>query len=200
MSDFFDRKIDEYDTVHGRMMANKEPIADMIPKGAKRVLDLGVGTGLELCAVAEKHKNVYIKGIDISEQMLKRLEDKKLSIKLSLVHGDFFETDFGEDYYAVISSAALHHFAPEDKTFLYKKIFASLKDGGLFINSDRIAKNKDEELILLKEYEENPNTYPHMDTPLTGETDTVLLKAVGFSEVEITDLANKRYKIVCARK
>ena len=84
--------------------------------------------------------------IDITENMLDILKTREFSNNIEMICEDFFKVDFGQEKFdAVISSAALHHFSKEEKEILYKKIYDSLKDGGQFINSDKFAKDEEEE-------------------------------------------------------
>ena len=76
---------------------------------------------------------------------------------------------------AVISSAALHHFSKEEKEILYKKIYDSLKDGGQFINSDKFAKDEEEEKRFMQEYVQNTDSEKHIDTPLCLDNEKYLL-------------------------
>ena len=45
---FFNGKIDTYDDVHSEYMKTKVLLAESLDKDAKKILDLGGGTGLEL--------------------------------------------------------------------------------------------------------------------------------------------------------
>ena len=107
---FFNEKAEGYDDVHMKMIKNKDRITELMPEDTCRVLDLGAGTGLELISLYERFPEARVTAMDISENQLKMLEKRPFADKLQLVCGDFFETDFGGGYDAVISSAALHHF------------------------------------------------------------------------------------------
>ena len=53
-----------------------------------------------------------------------------------------------EQYGAVVSVESLHHFTPEQKLGLYKKIHAALRPGGFFLEADYIACCEEEETLL----------------------------------------------------
>ena len=82
MADFFDTRADGYDE---HMKANVESfdafyvaVADAVPETDEPIdlLDLGVGTGLELAAVFKRARNVRMTGIDVSSEMLSRLRTR----------------------------------------------------------------------------------------------------------------------------
>ena len=103
-----------------------------------KLLDLGSGTGNITKAVKEKYPNSRISCIDIAENMIQmakiKLEDYT---DIEYYTGDFSEFDFDEKYDVIVSSLALHHIkTDEDKKSFYSKIYAALKEGGVFLNSD----------------------------------------------------------------
>lgn len=208
MRSFFNEKAEGYDDVHGQkeLFDTKIALVNKIPEGCRRFLDLGVGTGLELTLLFERFPEAEVSGVDISENMLAELYRRPFAHKVKTVNGDFFDVDFLSDalgrekYDAVISSSALHHFTPEDKIRLYKKVSGVLKPGGCFINADCIYDTLDEEKWIFENYEQLLLEYRHVDTPLAAETEERLLKAAGFGSVEIESLENPRYKLIFAKK
>lgn len=199
MEEFFNEKADGYDEVHLPYMDSKKMICDSLNSSVERILDLGAGTGLELVPIFEKYPNVHVTAIDITENMLKRLKERDFGSKVDIICGDFFKVDFGKDYDAVISSAALHHFVGIDKLNLYKKVYDSLKKDGLFLNCDCHASNDEEEEKRLKEFIETPNLMRHMDTPVTVEHEIEFLLNAGFSEAYVKGDTGK-YQLVIGKK
>ena len=204
MKDFFDGKANDYDdnkqSSHLKKRKNKSAIIEELKNNIETVLDLGAGTGLELIPLFEKFPNTKVTAIDISDNMLEELKGRSFANKVKTICGDFFELDFGCNYDAVISSAALHHFNEKDKKELYTKIYECLKNDGQFINSDRFVDTQEEQDRLMKEYEETPNLYPHMDTPLTTENEKRILNEIGFKNIKIGNLEDERYKLLIATK
>ncbi|MBQ9806988.1 MAG: class I SAM-dependent methyltransferase [Clostridia bacterium] len=200
MRTFFNEKADGYDAVHAKLMDTKNALTAAIPTQAKRFLDLGIGTGLELFDLFERIPDAQVTGIDISEGMLEILKSRPFADRLTVINGNFFDVDFGNGYDAVISSSALHHFPAEDKAILYKQIFCALKPNGWFLNSDCICNTKQEETEAFAHYEANKLIEAHIDTPLSVQTETNLLQAAGFSSLHFTDLENPRYKLLIAKK
>ena len=199
MRDFFNEKVDGYDSVHLPMMANKASVTQALPEGIHRVLDLGAGTGLELQPLFERFPEVRVTAVDISSEMLAALRRRVFAYRVEIVCGDFFSVEFGEDYDAVISSAALHHFDEAEKARLYAKIYACLKPGGVFVNSDRCLDTRAEQEERFREFRENAAAYRHYDTPLCAEAEREILQGAGFTDTDVCDL-DGRYKLTVARK
>ena len=200
MRAFFNEKADGYDAVHAQLMDPKHALTAAIPTQAKRILDLGIGTGLELFDLFRRIPDAKITGIDISEGMLEILKNRPFADRVTVINGNFFEVDFGEGYDAVISSSALHHFPAKDKAMLYQKIYDALKPGALFLNSDCICNTKAEETEAFTHYEANKHIEEHIDTPLSIQTETEILQKTGFTVVQVTDLENPLYKLLVAQK
>lgn len=199
MKNFFNEKIDGYDELHLKIIAGKEKIVDYIPRDAKNIIDLGAGTGLQLIKVYKEFPNVKTTAIDVSDEMLKKLEERHISDNITIVNESFFDYDFETNIDAVISTQALHHFEPKDKLILYKKVYDCLRNNGVFVNEDYFAEN---EKVEKQGFEDYYNLVKgegkHYDTPLTIEHEAEILKEVGFSEVDkyVTD----DYKIIIAKK
>ena len=197
---FFNEKIDEYDISHQEFMETKKNLTDSLDKDAKRVLDLGAGTGLELIHLFEVFPNMEVTVIDITENMLTELKKRSFGDKVKTICGDFFEVDFGKDYDAVISTSALHHFKQAEKDVLYKKIYDCLKENGQFINCDKIALTQEIEDEQLYELENEFDKYKHIDTPLTVEHEIEVLKGDGFKDIETSKVDKENYRLIKARK
>ena len=193
--EFFNKKIDEYDTSHESFMNTKKVLTDNLPDDIKNVLDLGAGTGLELIELFKKFPNVNITAVDISEKMLEKLKERDFGSKVKIICGNFFDVDFGNNYDAVISTSALHHFLMRDKLELYKKIYDSLKDGAIFLNSDKIVETNQEELDAIDFYNNNINTRPHIDTPLSIEHEVEILKKAGFKNIKVVQVEKDNYRL-----
>ena len=197
---FFNEKIDSYDQAHETYMETKKMLAESLDKDTKRILDLGAGTGLELIHLFEVFPDVSVTVVDISENMLNELSKRNFANRVTTVCGDFFEVDFGNNYDAVISTSALHHFKPEEKVTLYKKIFDCLKGNGQFINCDKISLSQEEQEHSMYELENNIDNYKHIDTPLTIDNEISILEQVGFIDVSSSDVDKSDYSLIKARK
>lgn len=205
MRNFFNKKADGYDEVHGEkhLFDTKCALVDRIPEDARSFLDLGIGTGLELTLLFEKIPTAEVCGIDISENMIEKLMKRLFADRVKVINGDFF--DYTAEpllplYDSVISSSALHHFSPEDKKHIYEKVYASLRSGGCFISADCVYSTYDEEKWVFDNYEQLLTEWEHVDTPLCEETERRILSEAGFTEIEFTQLENPLYKLIFAKK
>lgn len=198
--DFFNEKIASYDQVHATYMETKKALAENLDKDTKRILDLGAGTGLELLPLFAMYPDSFVTVIDISENMLDELSKRDFANRVTTICGDFFEVAFGSNYDAVISTSALHHFKPNEKAILYKKIFDCLREKGLFINCDKISLNQEAQDYSLYELEHNIENYKHIDTPLTIDNEMAILAKVGFVDMCSSKVDKEDYRLIKARK
>lgn len=193
MADFFRVRLEGYED-HMQLWARAyEHLAELIPKTAKTLLDLGCGTGLELDEILKNRPELTVTGIDLCPEMLEKLRQKHPGV--TTLCGDYFREKLGaEQYGCAVSVESLHHFAPEKKQGLYKKIHRALKPGGVFILVDYLA-CCDEEERLLMEFCRNKraaqqipeHVFVHFDTPLTVEHEMCLLRSAGFGTVDLID-------------
>lgn len=165
----------------------------IIPDNTKRILDIGCGTGLEIDEILAVRPKIEIIGIDLSEDMLKKLRQKHPKVKI--ICADYFEFDYNkENFDTVISFETLHHFKPLKKQILFEKIYKALPTGGTYIEADYIACCSEEENLLMracdkkrKEGNISNDEFVHFDTPLTAEHEVELLSNAGFRNVEVTN-------------
>ncbi len=197
MADFFAARVEMYD----EHMLNDVPgcknayikTAQLIPKNTQTILDLGCGTGLEIDEILRRLPDVRITGIDLCPQMLDKLRQKHPEKNLDLICGDYFKVSFAEKSFdCAVSFQTMHHFYPEDKAELYKKICRSLKDNGLYIECDYMVETQTEQdlyfaenLRLRKELNLDEKEYYHYDTPCSIENQKKLLEESGFRNVSL---------------
>ena len=198
MDDFFAARVEGYDD---HMRANIEGssefyayTASLLPKEPNsKVLDLGCGTGLELEEYFELNPCAEMTGIDLSEDMLNALKAKFPGKRLTLIHGSYFDVPLGDRIYdAAVSVESLHHFSAEMKFPLYKKLYASLKDHGVFVLTDYFAESEEREkeyfetlARLKREQGLSDDIFYHYDTPLLVDHEMDILRRAGFSDVRI---------------
>lgn len=195
MAAFFARRTDEYEA-HMAVWADAyRKFARLLPEQCGCILDLGCGTGLELDEIWKQNPRLAVTGVDLCRPMLDQLQKKHPDKPLTTVCADYFRYDMGKDKWdAVISFESLHHFFPEQKSRLYRRIFTSLKPGGWFLLGDYIACCDAEETLLRRTYLEKrkkaripDDVFVHFDIPLTLTHEIDLWREAGFSEVTAVD-------------
>ena len=195
MADFFAARIEMYDEhMINDVEGCKEgyvKMAEYVPGFAKKILDLGCGTGLELEEIFRKNPNAEVTGIDLCKEMLDRLYEKYKDKSIELICGDYFIESFGNGFDCAVSFQTMHHFSHEKKLTLYRKIFDALTDEGIYIECDYMVEAQAEEdhwfsenERLRKEQGIGENEFYHYDTPCTVENQIQMLKNSGFSHVE----------------
>lgn len=195
MSDFFTKRLDDYEEHMSIWEKSYQIFAEMLPAECRKILDLGCGTGMELERIWQRNPNVEVTGVDLCQNMLDKLLKKHSDKRLTTVCEDYFQYDPGQDKWdAVISFESLHHFLPERKRELYRKVYNSLKRGGIFLSGDYIACCDEEEEILRQVYLKKrkqfaipDQSFVHFDIPLTLEHEKELLQGAGFVIEEVRD-------------
>ncbi|HEY6935884.1 MAG TPA: class I SAM-dependent methyltransferase [Terriglobales bacterium] len=132
-------KLEEYDARIRTFIPDYEEMltaaAGAIPRRARRIADLGTGTGALAERCLRQAPRARVLGIDADGEMLK-LAERRLGDRARLVRGSFTETPLPACD-AVVASFALHHIArPSGKARLYRRIRAALRRHGIFVSVD----------------------------------------------------------------
>lgn len=193
MAAFFAARLSEYEA---HMLGNIEGMAEayarvaaLLPEDTQTLLDLGCGTGLELDAIYARFPNLSVTGVDMARSMLDTLEKKHGDKSPRLICADYFTVDFGECFFdAATSVESLHHFTHDEKRALYRRVFAAIKPGGVYVEADFVAETQAEEDAGFTERARLIGDRAgrwHVDTPLTAENQMNLLREAGFASVRL---------------
>ncbi len=197
MDDFFTARVDGYDA---HMLANVtgckegyQRMAALLPDDAAVLLDLGCGTGLELDEIFRCKPDIAVTGIDLTKSMLDKLREKHPGKNMRLIHGSYFDCDFGKSAFdAAVSFQTLHHFTHATKLELYRRVCDALKPGGVYIECDYMVLAQAEEDFLLaenrrirRELSIPDDAFYHYDTPCTIDNQLRLLAEAGFAPVQL---------------
>jgi len=201
MSAFFNERAEIYNTVHLEHvggMESKNVIASFLPDHTRTIIDLGIGTGLELQEIFRRFPDIEVTGLDVAGNMLRLLEQSYPDKNIKLHCKSYLDHDFGSCRYdAALSVMTLHHYDHEIKTALYRKIHDCIKQNGVYIECDYMLSEheydnaqemedfyfseyqhlKDEQLIT------NDKEY-HYDTPCTVGNQIKMLEDAGFANVK----------------
>jgi tRNA (cmo5U34)-methyltransferase len=201
MSEFFNNRSQVYDERHvGAIdggLESKRILASFLPGHTQNLVDLGIGTGLELEAVFERFPDIEVTGIDIAEKMLRQLKEKYADKSVILHQCSYFDYDLGDAHYdAALSVMSLHHYNHDEKADLYRRIYKGLKQGGTYIECDYMLSEheyenpQEQEDFYFAEYGRlkreqriTDEQQYHYDTPCTVSNQKQLLLEAGFSRV-----------------
>ncbi len=201
MSAFFNARSATYDVVHtngidGGLESKKIP-GEFLPEHCENLLDLGIGTGLELETVFRRFPEICVTGVDCSSEMLALLRKKYPDRNLELHQMSYFDYDFGTRRFdAAMTVMTLHHYTHAVKTELYRRILTALRPGGVYVECDfmippgEVPDPQAVEDSLFAEYARlkreqglSDREEYHFDTPCTEENQIKMLRAAGFINV-----------------
>jgi tRNA (cmo5U34)-methyltransferase len=142
--EIFDLTAPTYDADRARLIpcydAFYRRATDLIPGGARRILDLGAGTGLLSTFVRQWYPAAHIHLMDISAPMLDRARTRLgADTNVSFEVADYSTAALPSNLDAVVSALSIHHLDDAAKQALFAKIFAALRPGGVFVNAEQVA-------------------------------------------------------------
>lgn len=108
-------------------------------KVSPHILDIGAGTGLFSAFMLEKYPGAHLTLIDISDKMLEVAQSRfERHPKVAYVADDYTKHEFSGSFDIVVSSLSIHHLSDIEKKELYRKAYALLNPGGVFVNADQV--------------------------------------------------------------
>ncbi|MEA2047460.1 MAG: carboxy-S-adenosyl-L-methionine synthase CmoA [Campylobacterota bacterium] len=194
--DMLSRSVPFYDEVRKLVIA----LILTEQKEGLKVLDLGSSTAKFLLDLHSKMRtDMQLKGLDNSTAMLERAQQKCLAfganIELELADMLTYEYD-REDI--IVANYTLQFIRPMQRVELVKKLYAGLKEGGMFIFSEKVVfedKKLDKELIDIyytykkeqgySDYEiaQKREALENVLIPFTMEENIQMCKDAGFSTI-----------------
>jgi tRNA (cmo5U34)-methyltransferase len=110
-----------------------------------RVMDLGCGTGTVAARVLDSFPNAQVTCLDLAENMIAMARTKlRHHSHVRYVVGDFNRLDLDGNHDVIVSSLSLHHLVTnDDKRQFYRRIYKSLRPGGVFYNADVVLGSSD---------------------------------------------------------
>lgn len=104
----------------------------------RKILELGVGTGITSQKILRIVPTASLTAIDFSEQMITSARKRLSQYHVKYILGDYSEIKFETNFDMVVSVIGIHHQNNDGKKKLFRKIFKSLKSGGIFIFADLV--------------------------------------------------------------
>ncbi len=103
---------------------------------ARRVLELGTGTGETAGRLLARHPEAELVGVDASETMLAAARARLPADRVALHVGRLEEALPGGPFDLVASALCVHHLHGPEKRDLFERIRAALAPGGRFVLAD----------------------------------------------------------------
>jgi tRNA (cmo5U34)-methyltransferase len=162
-------------------------LLEFIPKGVKRILDLGTGDGRLLALVKLDHPEAEAVAVDFSPAMLEAARKRFAGDGLVRVIEHNLDQSLPAlgKFDAVVSSFAIHHLVHERKRELYSEVFGLLENEGVFCNLEHVASPT----VLLHEsflaqIDHTPETEDPSNKLLDLEVQLGWLREIGFVDVD----------------
>jgi SAM-dependent methyltransferase len=162
-------------------------LLEHVPRGARRILDLGTGDGRLLALLQIDRREMLGVGLDFSKLMLEAARKRFAKDE----HVELVEHDLTEPlpalgrFDAVVSSFAIHHLEHERKRSLYGEVFDLLEPGGVFANFEHVTSATHRlHLAFFTAIDEPLENEDPSDRLLDVETQLGWLREIGFDDVD----------------
>jgi tRNA (cmo5U34)-methyltransferase len=139
--------------------------------GARRVLELGVGTGETAQRVLARHPEAALVGVDSSPEMLAHARARlpEADLRLARLEDPLPAGPFD----VVVSALAVHHLDGPGKADLFRRVAAVLAPGGRFVIGDLVVPDDPADVVTAID-----GVY---DTPSSAAEQLAWLRAAGLA-------------------
>jgi tRNA threonylcarbamoyl adenosine modification protein (Sua5/YciO/YrdC/YwlC family) len=114
----------------------QDELAAVSGSGARRILDLGTGTGETALRLLDRHADASLVGIDVSPEMLAAAAGRLPRTRVELCVAGLEDALPEGPFDLVASALCVHHLRGPEKRELFGRIFAALGPGGRFVLAD----------------------------------------------------------------
>jgi tRNA (cmo5U34)-methyltransferase len=114
-------------------------------EGARRILELGIGTGETAKRVLAAHPHAELSAIDSSPEMLERARERlpEAHLRLARLEDPLPEGPFD----LVVSTLAVHHLDGPGKRDLFRRVADVLEPGGRFVLADLVVPEDEADVV-----------------------------------------------------
>jgi tRNA threonylcarbamoyl adenosine modification protein (Sua5/YciO/YrdC/YwlC family) len=114
----------------------QDELVDASGNGARRILELGTGTGETAHRLLTRHPEAFLVGIDESEEMLAAAREVLPAERVELRVGRIEEALPGGPFDLVASALCVHHLDSAEKAELFGRVRGAIAPGGRFVLAD----------------------------------------------------------------
>jgi tRNA (cmo5U34)-methyltransferase len=174
MGQFHFHPDDYLELMHEEMPAYQrlqEEAAVATGSGARRLLELGTGTGETARRVVERHPGATLVGIDASADMLAVARQRlpEADLRVAQLEDPLPEGPFD----LVFSALAVHHLTADEKRRLFGRVAGVLRPGGRFVLGDVVVPEDTADALT--------SLAPGYDRPDTATDQLTWLKEAGLA-------------------
>lgn len=201
--DMLERSIPHYKEVLGLIVDFCSYTLESLPSQSNPlVYDLGSSTGTTLLALFQAlPSHTHFIGIDNSQAMIDKalLKAQAYGANIDFICADLLQYDFLHSD-IMIANYILQFIRPMQRTTLLQKIYHSLREGGIFILSEKMTSHhrildrqmierymryKQEQGYTKTEISKKREALENVLVPFSLEENTAMLKDIGFSGIEV---------------
>lgn len=155
--------------------AFQDAVAAQTGSGARRLLELGTGTGETARRVLARHPAATLVGVDSSPEMLRgaRQAIPAADLRVAPIEDPLPSGPFD----VVFSALAVHHLDGPAKAGLFGRVAAELAPGGRFVLGDLVVPEDPGDAVTPID--------PDVDRPSTLAEQRAWLVAAGFTSIEV---------------
>ncbi|TLE01809.1 carboxy-S-adenosyl-L-methionine synthase CmoA [Helicobacter japonicus] len=201
--DMLERSIPHYKEVLGLIVDFCSYTLESLPSQSNPlVYDLGSSTGTTLLALFQTlPSHTHFIGIDNSQAMIDKalLKAQAYGANIDFICADLLQYDFLHSD-IMIANYILQFIRPMQRTTLLQKIYHSLREGGIFILSEKMTSHhrildrqmierymryKQEQGYTKTEISKKREALENVLVPFSLEENIAMLKDIGFSGIEV---------------
>lgn len=140
---------------------------------ARRILELGTGTGETAARLLDRHPGAELVGLDESEGMLAAARERLPAARVTLRTARLQDTLPDGPFDLVASALCVHHLEAAEKHALFGRVRAVLGPGGRFVLGDVVVPERPDDVVT--------SLTPGFDVPSPLADQLDWLRAAGFS-------------------
>jgi tRNA (cmo5U34)-methyltransferase len=135
------REVPAYDELQDAVAGATEKLS------ARRILDLGTGTGETAGRVLAVHDGAFLVGLDESDEMLTMARQTLPAARVELLVRRLQDPLPPGSFDVVVSALAIHHLDADGKADLFGRVHTVLSEGGRFVMGDVVVPDNPDDAV-----------------------------------------------------